>query len=103
MTDPMLGRDTAVLLDPRRRAGSQGLAWAEMVLREQEMPADELRIVLSSADKELVRRHLDLHMERLDEWLVSQRRRVEAVGRILAEPRGQHRVHPSLADQRKGS
>ena len=63
----------------------EGLAWAEMVLRDQEMPPDELRVVLTTADRELVRHHLELHLERLEEWLSNQRRRVAAVERIVAE------------------
>jgi hypothetical protein len=84
----MLARDDVVLPDGERLTGSRGVAWAKCVLREQVMPPDELRIVLSSADRELVRRYLDLHLERLDERLASQKRRIEAVGRILAGPRG---------------
>jgi hypothetical protein len=79
------------LFDPGR-ARSRGVAWAERVLREQDMPADELRVVLTSEDGDLVRRYLDLHLERLDEWVVSQRRRVELVGLILTEAhRGESR------------
>jgi hypothetical protein len=66
---------------------SHGRTWAEMVLRQQAMPLDELRVVLTSADHEVVRRHLELHQERLDEWLASQKRCVREVRRILAEPR----------------
>src|SRR5262245_2836988 len=85
----MVGLDAgpASLLDPGCRVWSRRVEWAEKVLREQEMPRDELRVVLTSADGELVRRHLDLHLERLDEWLVLQKRRVLTVGRILAEAR----------------
>src|SRR5262245_9402199 len=79
----------ASLLDPGSRGRSRRVQWAKKVLREQEMPRDELRVVLTSADGELVRRHLDLHLERLDEWLALQKRRVVAVGRILAEARDQ--------------
>jgi hypothetical protein len=49
------------------------------------MPADELRVVLTTADRELVRRHLQLHLERLEERLVRQGRWVAAIERILAE------------------
>jgi hypothetical protein len=59
------------------------IAWAETLLREQDMPADELRVVLTSSDRELIRRRLELHLERLDERLVSQKQDVEAIGRIL--------------------
>jgi hypothetical protein len=79
-------RDATVLLDAGPWPGSHRVAWAEMVLREQQMPPDELHIVVSSSDRELVRRHLDLHLERLDEWLASHKRRLREVGRILAEP-----------------
>ena len=51
------------------------------------MPADELRVVLTSADPELVRRHLELHLELLDERLAAQKRLVEAIGLILTDPR----------------
>jgi hypothetical protein len=91
MTDPMLDLDARIpaspVLETRHLAGSKGVAWAEEVLREQEMPPDELRAVLTSADPELIKRHLDLHLERLDEWLLARKRSVEAVGRILAEHR----------------
>jgi hypothetical protein len=49
------------------------------------MPADELRVVLTSADPELVRRHLDLHEEWLEERLAAQKRLVEAIGLILTD------------------
>ena len=70
--------------DLKRQVASGSLAWAEMVLRAQEMPPQEILVVLTTADRELVRRHLDLHLERLEEWLSTQRRSVAAVERILA-------------------
>ena len=51
------------------------------------MPADELRVVLTSADPELVRRLLELHLELLDERLAAQKRLVEAIGLILTDLR----------------
>lgn len=74
----------AVRSRPRDR-GSDPIAWAEMVLRDQGMSWDEIRIVSTTADRELVRRHLALHVERLEEWLGDQRRTVAAVERILVE------------------
>jgi hypothetical protein len=83
-------------LHPRHEAMSQRLAWAETVLREQKMTREELRIVLTSADGDLVRRHLALHLERLDERLVSQRQSVETVSRILAESPDRREGHCGL-------
>jgi len=65
------------------REGS--VAWAERVLRDQGMPAEELRVVLASDDAETVRRHLELHLERLEERLDDQRRWAASAQRILAE------------------
>jgi len=76
------------VLDPEREVASGSIAWAEMVLRDQEMPPDELRVVLATADRELVRRHLELHLERFEEWLITQRRSVVAAERILIEAAG---------------
>jgi hypothetical protein len=39
-------------------------------------------------DHELVRRHLELHLERVEEWLITQRRSVVAAERILIEAAG---------------
>jgi hypothetical protein len=66
-----------------RRVAWAEVAWAETVLRKQDMPADELGVVLTSSDRELIRHLLDLHLERLDERLVSEKQDVEAIGRML--------------------
>lgn len=52
------------------------------------MLSDELRIVTTTADRELVRRHVELHLERLEEWLIKQRRNVAAADRILTQAAG---------------
>jgi hypothetical protein len=75
-----------VRLDRECQVDSGSRSWAETVLRDQGMPPDELRAVLTTADRELVRRHLELHLERLEERLVTQRQRVAAIERILADP-----------------
>jgi len=74
--------------EPERRVPSGSIAWAEMVLRDQGMLPDELRIVTTTADPELVRRHVELHLERLEEWLIKQRRSVAAADRILTQAAG---------------
>jgi hypothetical protein len=74
--------------DPVLAVSSRSVAWAEFVLRDQGMPADELLVVLTTADHELVRRHLELHLERVEEWLITQRRSVVAAERILIEAAG---------------
>jgi Holliday junction resolvasome RuvABC endonuclease subunit len=56
-----------------------------MVLRDQGMSWDEIRVVSTTADRELIRRHLELHVERLEEWLRDQRRNIAAIERVLAE------------------
>ena len=71
--------------DPEGPVRRGALAWAEMVLRDQEMSPDELLVVLTTPDRELLRHHLELHLERLEERLSTQRRRVAAVERIIAE------------------
>jgi hypothetical protein len=77
-----------VRLDAERKVDPRSRSWAETVLRDQGMPPDELRAILTTVDRELVRRHLELHLERLEERLVSQRRRVAAIEWILADPEG---------------
>ena len=76
-----------VRLDREWQVDPGSRSWAETVLRDQGMPPDELRDVLT-ADRELVRRHLQLHLERLEERLVRERREVAAIERILADPGG---------------
>ena len=66
-------------------SGEGSVAWAESVLRDQGMPPEEVRAVLASDDAEVVRRHLELHVERLEERLVDLRRRAASAHRILAE------------------
>ncbi len=51
-------------------------ATASEILRAQRMPPAEILAVLSEEDPVLVRRLLELHLERLEEWLEEQRRLV---------------------------
>jgi hypothetical protein len=52
-------------------------------LRRQQMPPDEIRAVLAADDPIVVRRLLELHRERLGEWLEEQRRIVASLERAL--------------------
>jgi hypothetical protein len=73
------------------------VAWAIGVLRAHEMPSEEIRAVLTTDDPELVHRYLELHGERLDEWLVDQRRTLTALERVLAESADARRSRPCAA------
>ena len=71
---------------------ASSVALAGLVLREQGMPADELLAVLTSEDAEIVLRHLALHVERMEERLVEQRKRAtwaDLLLTIAAGRRGQ--------------
>jgi hypothetical protein len=52
------------------------------------MPPEEIRAVLATDDPIILRRFLELHRERLGEWLEEQWRLIESIERSLAaEPR----------------
>jgi hypothetical protein len=59
------------------------VARAGDMLIEQGMPDEEVRAVLSARDPVVVRRHLELHRERLTERLAEQRAAVDRVERLL--------------------
>jgi hypothetical protein len=61
------------------------MAWASRVLRHQEMPAEEIREVLTTDDREMVRRYLELHRERLEEHLAEQQKTLASLERSLTE------------------
>lgn len=61
------------------------------VLRRQEMPLEEIHVLVVTDDPTLVRRYLELHRERLDEWLAVQARCLWAVERLLTEAASQRR------------
>jgi DNA-binding transcriptional MerR regulator len=54
------------------------------ILRGQGMPRHEIRRVLAAEDPLVVRRLLELHEERLGEWLAEQRRLLAHLERSLA-------------------
>ncbi|HJR96401.1 MAG TPA: hypothetical protein VJ979_00670 [Actinomycetota bacterium] len=53
-------------------------------LRLQRMPFDEIRAVLTADDPEIVRRHLELHQERLAERYAEERREVARLAASLS-------------------
>jgi hypothetical protein len=60
---------------------------AAALLRETGMPADEIRTIVTTADPELARRYLELHLERLEERLAAQRRSLASVESLLSASR----------------
>jgi hypothetical protein len=84
-TVPVIGdiRDTLARSRENQLPLAPSLASAGLVLRDQGMPADELRVVLTTEDAEIVRRHLALHVERMEERLVEQRRRATWAEQLL--------------------
>jgi len=51
------------------------------------MPPEEIRAVLGAGDPEIVRRHIELHVERLEERVARQRAILARVQRELGELR----------------
>jgi DNA-binding transcriptional MerR regulator len=58
------------------------------ILRRQGMPSREIRAVVAAEDPLVVQRLLELHRERLEEWLEEQRRLVANIERSLVIERG---------------
>jgi DNA-binding transcriptional MerR regulator len=65
---------------PRRAA-----APVVRALRRQKMPLDEIRAILNAHDPDIVGRYLELHAERLDEWVAEQRRVLVSLERSITE------------------
>ena len=61
---------------------------ARRILRRQGMPRQEIRAVLAADDPLVVWRLLELHGERLGEWLDEQRTLVASIERFLGTGRG---------------
>jgi hypothetical protein len=57
---------------------------ARRILRRQGMPPEEIRAVFAPGDPVIARRLLELHRERLEEWVEDQRRLLASVERALA-------------------
>ena len=60
-------------------------AAARRILRRQGMPSREIRAVLAAEDPVAVHRLLELHRERLEEWLEEQERLVVSIEHRLQE------------------
>ena len=83
-----------------RHLASGSVAWVEVVLRGQKMPPDELRAVLTSTDREVVRRYLELHLERLEERFTAQRRVLVSAKRILIDAAARRGIRIDKGDAR---
>jgi hypothetical protein len=57
------------------------------VLSRQGMPPGDVSAVLEARDPRIIRRHLELHRERLMEQAIDQRIAVDQVERLLVEQR----------------
>ena len=64
------------------KAHSEVASVAELLI-EQGLPDDEVRAVVRARDPIVVRRHLELHRERLAERLADERATVDRVERLL--------------------
>jgi hypothetical protein len=65
------------------RAGPDTVGWISSVLVRQGMPEDEVRRVLLVDDREMFRRHLALHRERLAERLDDELGTVDLIEQLL--------------------
>ena len=87
----LTNRTGAALARTRGNSTAEGalqadpLVWAARTLRETAMPSDDIRAVLAADDPEIVRRHVELHQEWLEERLHQQRRDLVRAVRILTE------------------
>ncbi len=55
-------------------------------LRHQRMPLTEIRAVLTTDDPLVVHRYLELHRERLEEWLSDERSRLTTLEHAIVGP-----------------
>ncbi len=60
---------------------------AAVLLSRQGMPPGDLSAVLETRDRRVIRRHLELHRERLMEQAIDQRRAIDRAERLLVEQR----------------
>ena len=67
------------------RGSRHRAACAVGILRHQMMPKEEISAILSAHDSVIVHRYLELHQERLDEWVAEQRRVLASLERSLTD------------------
>jgi hypothetical protein len=60
---------------------------AAALLSSQGRPPGDVSAVLETRDPRLIRRHMELHRERLMEQAIDQRRVIDQVERLLVEQR----------------
>jgi len=77
------------------------LALATPALMDQGMPAEEIDAILGAGDPEVVRRHLELHEERLEERFADQRRTIGHLMQVITPAPGVRR--PSEGRKRRGT
>ena len=77
-------------------------ARAAQLLLDQGMPPEEIRAVLGSLDPRVVRRHLELHRERLVEELYERRRALASLERVLVARAQGRRTEPSSSTVQNG-
>jgi DNA-binding transcriptional MerR regulator len=76
----------------RRAAREDSVTWAVRVLRDHGMPPAEVHSILAADDAETIRRHMELHRERLEERLVDQRSMAGVIEALLIEATGRRRA-----------
>jgi hypothetical protein len=76
------------------------LALATPALMDQGMPAEEIDAILGADDAEVVRRHLELHEERLEERFADQRRTIGQLMQLITPASRARR--PSAGRNRRG-
>ncbi len=56
------------------------------ILHHQRMPLGEIRAVLKADDRQVVRRYLELHLERLGERFTDQQRDLASIEQAITRP-----------------
>jgi hypothetical protein len=73
--------------------------WAAYALRAHGMPQGEVHSLLATDDPRLIRRHLDLHRERLEERFADHRELVNSIEGLLLEAAGLEAGKPSGSER----